>query len=119
MCNGASPLVLDNARHNSALHWAASCCRADCVGRLLGSGAIFQMQSEQLIAIAGAFRGLVCCPRWRLSWSVNARHAVWQKARGRGVLLTCRGMAVTCVLRACYVWTPASAQPLVFLRTYC
>jgi hypothetical protein len=31
------------------------------VGRLLGSGAIFQMQSGQLIAIAGVhmFRGLV------------------------------------------------------------
>lgn len=53
MCNGASPLVLDNARHNSALHWAASCCRADCVVRLLGSGATFQMQSGQLVAIAG------------------------------------------------------------------
>lgn len=57
MCNGASPLLLDNARHNSALHWAASCCRADCVGRLLGAGAMFQMQSGQLVAIAG---GLVC-----------------------------------------------------------
>lgn len=59
VCNGASPLVLDNARHNSALHWAASCCRADCVGRLLGSGAIFQMQSGQLVAIAGAPWGCI------------------------------------------------------------
>lgn len=56
--NGASPLVLDNARHNSALHWAASCCRADCVGRLLGSGALFQMQSGQLVAIAGGIHFL-------------------------------------------------------------
>jgi hypothetical protein len=81
VCNGASPLVLDNARHNSALHWAASCCRADCVGRLLGSGAIFQMQSGQLVAIAGAL-GLhdhsgdmthVACVRW---WICGASRVV-------------------------------------------
>lgn len=69
VCNGASPLVLDNARHNSALHWAASCCRADCVGRLLGSGAIFQMQSGQLIAIAGMLSVAWCACQLALWWS--------------------------------------------------
>jgi hypothetical protein len=63
ICNGASPLVLDNARHNSALHWAAASCRAECVARLLGSGAMFQMQAGQLVAIAGVSRACVCCAR--------------------------------------------------------
>lgn len=72
MCNGASPLVLDNARHNSALHWAASCCRADCVGRLLGSGAIFQMQSGQQVAIAG---GLAVLGRFQV-WGITFKPVV-------------------------------------------
>lgn len=52
MCNGASPLVLDNSRHNTALHWAASACRSECVQRLLGSAATFQMQSGEVVRIA-------------------------------------------------------------------
>jgi len=77
VCNGASPLVLDNARHNSALHWAASCCRADCVGRLLGSGATFQMQSGQLVAIAGGsalLSAVYCRGRGRWVHVAGCRH---------------------------------------------
>lgn len=51
MCNGASPLVLDNSRHNTALHWAASACRSECVQRLLGSRATFRMQSGEVVPI--------------------------------------------------------------------
>lgn len=52
VCNGASPLALDAARHNTALHWAASMCRAECVSRLLGGGATFRLQSGELVPIA-------------------------------------------------------------------
>lgn len=52
ICNGASPLALDNSRHNTALHWAASCCRSDCVQRLLGGTTTFQMQSGEVVRIA-------------------------------------------------------------------
>lgn len=50
--NGASPLALDSSRHNTALHWAASCCRSDCVQRLLASSVTFQMQSGEVVPIA-------------------------------------------------------------------
>eukprot|EP00775_Hariotina_reticulata_P007519 gene7519-7730_t len=52
ICNGASPLALDVARHNTALHWAASCCRSDCVQRLLSSSTAFQMRSGQVVQIS-------------------------------------------------------------------
>ncbi|KAF6266367.1 ankyrin repeat-containing domain protein [Scenedesmus sp. NREL 46B-D3] len=52
VCNGASPLVLDNSRHSTALHWAASACRSECVQQLLGSRATFQMQSGEVVRIA-------------------------------------------------------------------
>jgi ankyrin repeat protein len=52
VCNGASPLVLDNSRHNTALHWAASACRSECVQRLLGTSATFQMQSGEVVRIS-------------------------------------------------------------------
>lgn len=79
VCNGASPLVLDNARHNSALHWAASCCRADCINRLLGSGAIFQMQSGQQVAIAG--RVCACC--------LCSTHPAAQRCKCRSKCMPC------------------------------
>jgi ankyrin repeat protein len=50
--NGASPLAIDHVRHNTALHWAANYGRAECVARLLGSRATYQLASGTVVSVA-------------------------------------------------------------------
>jgi ankyrin repeat protein len=50
--NGASPLIFDVAQHNTCLHWAAFFTRSECIHRLLGSRAIYQLQSGTIVAVA-------------------------------------------------------------------
>ncbi len=46
--NGADPLLTDERRHNTCLHFAALYGHSECVHKLLGSRAGYRVQGRQL-----------------------------------------------------------------------
>lgn len=50
--NGANPLICDETRQNTCLHWAASFCRSECVIKLLGGRATVQIRNGEVVPIA-------------------------------------------------------------------
>ncbi|WIA35703.1 hypothetical protein OEZ86_004106 [Tetradesmus obliquus] len=124
VCNGASPLVLDNSRHNTALHWAASACRSECVQRLLGSAATFQMQSGEVVRIADIpcfdedNSTLVKFVDRHNGWGLTALHiAVFKGSTSTVRALLRNGASISCATVApsfssCPVNQPAGSTPL-------